>query len=42
MATTYYLTLTGNEQADVSEFLDFTHSEEGRMVIELNFIPYSE
>jgi len=42
LATTYYLTLTGSEQAEVSQFLDFTRSEEGRTAIELNFIPYSE
>lgn len=42
LAATYYLTLPNQENADVSAFLDFIRSEEGRAAIELNFIPYSE
>lgn len=42
LAVTYYLTLAGDEHADVSEFLDFVRSEEGKRAIEMNFIPISE
>lgn len=42
LAATYYLTLAGDNNADVSEFLDFVRSEEGRAAIEVNFIPFSQ
>lgn len=42
LAATYYLTLAGHENTDVSAFLAFIRSEEGRKAIEKNFIPYFE
>lgn len=42
LTATYYLTLAGDANADVSAFLDFVRSEEGKRVIDMNFIPFSE
>jgi len=42
LSATYYLTVDGNERADVSQLIEYILSEEGREVINVNFIPYSE
>jgi len=42
LSATYYLTIDGHEREDVSQFVAFSLSEEGRRITEVNFIPYSE
>ena len=42
LSATYYLTVDGNERADVSQLIEYILSEEGREEIDVNFIPYSE
>lgn len=39
LAASYYLTLAGDENTDVSEFINFVRSDEGIKAIEINFIP---
>ena len=42
LSTTYYLTVDGNERADLSRFIEYILSDDGQKAIEVNFIPYSE
>jgi len=42
LSATYYLTVAGNENEDVSKFVDYALSEAGMKAIGSNFIPYSE
>jgi len=42
LSATYYLTVDGNERADVSQFIEYTLSDDGQKAIDVNFIPYSE
>jgi len=42
LAATYYLTLTGEENREVSDFINFVQSEEGAKAIKVNFIPYAQ
>lgn len=42
LTATYYLILSGSDNALVNDFVEYSRSPEGREVIEKNFIPYSE
>ena len=42
LTATYYLILSGSDNALVNDFVEYSRSPEGREVIGKNFIPYSE
>jgi len=42
IAAAYYLTLAEDNNADVSDFLDFVRFEDGRAAIEVNFFPFRD
>lgn len=42
LTATYYLTLAAGENKNVSDFVQFVQSDEGKSVIEKNFIPFSQ
>lgn len=42
LAATYYLTITGGASKDVTDFVRFVQSEEGKAVISRKFIPFGQ